>query len=305
MKVLLPVDGSQMGNEAVEFVRSLATCTPVDVTVLTIWYDPTHNTMQPWATEWKEHEANRTQKALDDANDRLKDVCSSVNLLCESGSPAYSILERAKVSEVDLIVMGAKGHSVINRVLIGSVSDTVATTAKCSVVVVRPTNERKDVTDKILLGFDQSMASREAVSELQKWNLPRDSSVDVVSIAVNPIQYGGDGIAIPLALDPQQVEKIDQAAERMASQIAEHFPQTKVTTLAADHVGQGIVAKAEKENTTLVVLGDSGQSLFGRFLMGSTSRYVLRHAKCSIWISRHHWNAQKMPSEVADAVAVK
>ncbi len=305
MKVLLPVDGSDIGNEAVEFVRSLATWTPADVTVLAIWYDPTHDKMQPWASDWKEYENNRTQKALDNANNRLQDVCSSVTLLCEAGSAAYAILERAKLSEVDLIVMGAKGHSTISRWLIGSVSDTVATNAKCSVVVVRPAVERKKATEKILLGFDQSVASREAVSELLQCELPRDSEIDVVSIVVNPTQYGGDAMVVPFTLDPEQVEKIDQAAERMASQISEHFPHTKVATSAADHVGQAIVAKAEQEKTTLVVLGDSGQGLFGHFLLGSTSKYVLRHAKCSVWISRHHWNAQKKSIEVENAVAAK
>jgi len=305
MKILLPVDGSEAADEAVKFVRSLAISNPVDVVVLTVWYDPTHNTIQPWASEWKEFESNRTEIVLKQAKGLLQDVCNSVKLLCDSGSTAYTILDHAVKSNVDLIVLGAKGHSTVSRILLGSVSDTVAAGAKCSVVVVRPTIDRKNVTDKILLGYDQSVPSREAVAELMLWKLPRDSEIDVVSVAFEPFPFIAEDMKSPMTIDPQQVQKNDEAAERMASQISEHFPQTKVVTTISDHVGNAIVAKAEKERASLVVVGDSGQGLFGRFLMGSTSRYVLRHAPCSVWISRHHWNTQSKTKGTADTVAAQ
>jgi len=303
MKILLPVDGSATANDAVKFVRSLATSNPVDVIVLTVWYDPTHNTMQPWASEWKEYERDRTETILRQANDLLQDACHSVKLISHSGSTAHTILEQAVKSDVDLIVLGAKGHSAVSRILMGSVSDAVAAGAKCSVVVVRPATDGKHVTDKVLLGYDQSVPSREAVAELMLWKLPRDSEITVVSIAFEPFPFIAEDMTSPMMIAPQQVQKIDEAAERMASQISEHFPHTTVVTTISDHIGDAIVAKAEQEKASLVVVGDSGQGLFGRFLMGSTSRYVLRHAPCSVWISRHHWNSQPQANETAATVA--
>jgi len=71
----------------------------------------------------------------------------------------------------------------------------------------------------------------------------------------------------------------------------------------SDHIGDSIVNVAEETNANLIVVGDTGHSLLSRFLLGSTSKYVLRHAPCSVWISRRHWNATPTPNEVGDAVA--
>ena len=77
MKILLPIDGSDAANEAVKFVQSLATSNLVDVVVLTVWYDPTHDTMQHWASEWKEYEGNRTQTVLQQAKESLAELSST------------------------------------------------------------------------------------------------------------------------------------------------------------------------------------------------------------------------------------
>ena len=53
------------------------------------------------------------------------------------GEVAEEVVGLAEELEVDLIVMGTRGRSVIDRVLMGSVSDSVVRHARCSVVVAR------------------------------------------------------------------------------------------------------------------------------------------------------------------------
>ncbi|WP_404309565.1 universal stress protein [Neorhodopirellula lusitana] len=304
MKILLPTDGSPHAKDAVQFVKTLAQNRDVKVVVLTVSYDAAHYSAQPWVPEWSEQEKMRTQKILDEAEVALADVCKSVTLMHGAGPTVPRILEKAQTLESDLIVMGAKGHSAIRRVLLGSVSDSVATNAKCSVVVVRSQPESEITFKKIVLGYDQSIASREAVSELVEWNMPRDREIDVVSVAMQPYVYVGEGFMdVPITVDPKQVDRLDEAAERIASQIAENFPHTKAQTPVAAHVGEALVSAAEADNADLVMIGDTGHSLLGRWLLGSTSKYVLRHAPCSVWISRHHWNSDPATEEVTDAVA--
>jgi len=59
-----------------------------------------------------------------------------------------------------------------------------------------------------------------------------------------------------------------------------------LATDGSQHAGDALVEFAKKRGSDIVVLGNSVQDRLGRFLFGSTSRYVLRHAKCSIWIAR-------------------
>jgi universal stress protein E len=54
------------------------------------------------------------------------------------GRPEYAIPEAAVRERSDLVVVGSRGLSSVARVLLGSVSEYVATHAHCSVLVVRP-----------------------------------------------------------------------------------------------------------------------------------------------------------------------
>jgi len=53
------------------------------------------------------------------------------------GRPEYAILEAARRERSDLVVVGSRGLSWVARVLLGSVSEYVATHAHCSVLVSR------------------------------------------------------------------------------------------------------------------------------------------------------------------------
>src|SRR5215204_4140195 len=53
------------------------------------------------------------------------------------GEVAKEVVDLAEELEVDLIVVGTRGRSVIGRVLMGSVSDSVVHHARCPVVVAR------------------------------------------------------------------------------------------------------------------------------------------------------------------------
>jgi nucleotide-binding universal stress UspA family protein len=53
------------------------------------------------------------------------------------GMPEDDILRKATVLPADMIVLGSQGRTAINRVALGSVAETVARTATCSVLVIR------------------------------------------------------------------------------------------------------------------------------------------------------------------------
>jgi nucleotide-binding universal stress UspA family protein len=53
------------------------------------------------------------------------------------GSPAETILKVAQKAEVDLIVVGSRGLSSVQRFLLGSVSDDVSIHARSSVLIVK------------------------------------------------------------------------------------------------------------------------------------------------------------------------
>jgi universal stress protein A len=54
------------------------------------------------------------------------------------GKPAEEILEAAKGHAVQMIVMGTNGRTGMNRLLLGSVAESVVRAAPCTVIVVKP-----------------------------------------------------------------------------------------------------------------------------------------------------------------------
>ncbi|QDS93984.1 Putative universal stress protein [Roseimaritima multifibrata] len=293
MKVLLATDGSDSSIDAAKFVRGLAERNDIDLTIMTVSYNPTEYSMQPWMPEWTDVEEKRTRSLLDSTADSLRDHVSTLKLIHKSGPTVPCILDEAADIKADLIVIGAKGHSAIHRVLLGSVSDSVASHAKCSVVVVRPSKQAETQPKQIVVGFDKSAASREAVAEMMELKWDRDSKVNVVSAVEQPrLMFAEDYVGPSLDVDPEQVDAIRETAERMASQIASAIPKTDTKIPVAEHVGSAIVEAAEEDNADLVIVGDTGHSLLGELLLGSTSKYVLRHAPCSVWISRHHYKTE-------------
>ncbi len=53
------------------------------------------------------------------------------------GKPAPEILKIIRDEGVDLVVMGYSGKSIVSKLFIGNVAEKIASTAPCSVIIVR------------------------------------------------------------------------------------------------------------------------------------------------------------------------
>jgi nucleotide-binding universal stress UspA family protein len=82
----------------------------------------------------------RTSAALDQAIKVCQQVGVQATSRMEWGDPKHTICQIAKEINCDLIVVGSHGYGVIERVLLGSVSDYVVHHAHCPVLVIRDDN---------------------------------------------------------------------------------------------------------------------------------------------------------------------
>jgi nucleotide-binding universal stress UspA family protein len=58
------------------------------------------------------------------------------------GDPGHQILRVRAQSRADLLVIGTRDHSGLERLLLGSITDALMHNAGCPVVVARPTKAR-------------------------------------------------------------------------------------------------------------------------------------------------------------------
>jgi nucleotide-binding universal stress UspA family protein len=142
---------------------------------------------------------------------------------------------------------------------------------------------------RILLAIDDSKFSEAAVETVIKQARPHDTEVRILHVVESPPllvarEMGGYDPALETALESQK-----QHAEALVAKAAELFRGRGLKVTAALEMGDPkskILDVAEEWRADLIVVGSHGRRGFERFLMGSVSDAVARHAKCSVQIVR-------------------
>ena len=225
----------------------------------------------------------RAQSVFAEIKSLLDSANASLKLVFIEGRPSQSILHYVKQANCDLLLLGAVGHSLLERML-GSVSDSVATNSHCSVLIVRPTSPSQSKSPiRLCVAYDESPASRATIEQLETVRWGVNSSIDVLGVYLMPFAYSD----IPIAIDLDQLKvSKERVVEEASKELTRLSPNVHSHVIEAGHAGDAIVDFAKTHASDIIVLGNENNDLLDRFLMGSTSRYVLRHAKCSVWICR-------------------
>ncbi len=287
MKIILALDGSPESLAAIHEIAKLPWSQPPTVTAVTALADPPHHLI---ATDGEQSLAELEREAatqnFETARQILDGCCESIESWLERRHPRQLILDAAKQQDADLIVMGARGHSAAYRVLLGSTADYVANHAKCSVLTVRnaqaPDDSMQEAREfRIVMAYDGSEAAQEGYRQLCDFRWPAGTTSVHLSMALERPKMIPDDVVYdpPLVADSEsmlsQLKRPDEIADQVHQSVRE-----------ALHIGNSIRSLAERKEANLVFVGDTGKSAVARFLLGSTSRYLLHHLSCSLWIAR-------------------
>jgi nucleotide-binding universal stress UspA family protein len=146
MKILLAVDGSPCSDAAIEEVCTRPWPAGSTVEVLTAFELPIAPSPDAWAippTYFEEMDRCVKQQAKSIVEGAIKKLKSKPNssMMIDGkfvpGSPRRVILDEAEDWGADLIIVGSHGYRAWEKFLLGSVSQSVVSHAKCSVEVVR------------------------------------------------------------------------------------------------------------------------------------------------------------------------
>lgn len=142
-RIILGIDGSRSSNMVVDILEQREWPDGTEVRVLTA-VDPQLSMAIAYHFACQDHGdgnedvLSRARRHADSVVHRLGQARILASATVEVADPKRFLVQEARKWNADCIFVGAKGHSRLERFLLGSVSAAVAARAHCTVEVVRP-----------------------------------------------------------------------------------------------------------------------------------------------------------------------
>jgi len=146
-KILVPLDGSSLGEAVIGYLEQIADPSRAELVLLQV-VAPVKPVGLVRAREAAAYRALADQRAraeryLEEVRTRLGRQRIRARLLVRSGEAAKEILDCAATQDVDLIAMSTHGRSGLRRVLFGSVAEAVLRKSPVPILLARAETGRK------------------------------------------------------------------------------------------------------------------------------------------------------------------
>ena len=305
MKILIAYDGSECAETALEDLKRAGLPGDVEALVMStadVFLPPPDDEVETTAYVPKavKHARERAQGQLEEAaaaakhaSERIQSLFPEWQVRSEAlaDSPAWALIRTADQWNPDLIVMGARGHSVFGgRLILGSISQRVLYEAKSSVRIARTSTKNANDPVRILIGVDQSSDSNAAVDAVCNRNWPNGSEAGVLAVVDTVMPINSE------SADPTAVKWLEVDDERNWDQVREIFkPAAEKLRRAGLHAevlirrgnpADEILDEADTWGADCVFVGAKGTRGIDRLLLGSVSSAVSARAHCSVEVVR-------------------
>jgi nucleotide-binding universal stress UspA family protein len=207
-KLIVAVDGSEASKNALRQSFKLAFDEKKWITAVAI--DPPYqgDLELVGVSNIKDMLKGKGRQILEEARKIAEDEKASIKTRLEEGEPFEKIVEIAEEENCELIVMGRRGLSGLERTLMGSVTAKVIGHFKGRTLVVP--EDTSIGWQNILLAYDGSKYSEEALSEAINYARSYEGSLKIVNVLYTNDEF--------IANAPDIVEKmVEKAKENLES----------------------------------------------------------------------------------------
>lgn len=139
-RILVATDGSESADKAASHAVKIAKAAGAELYVLYVIstkYAVTTRYVKGWTDKFEAGLAKRGRAAICNAEQLGKEAGIEVKPVFLKGIPDEEVLNFAEKNDIDLIVMGTKGLTGFEKLLLGSVAENVLRHSKIPVMIVR------------------------------------------------------------------------------------------------------------------------------------------------------------------------
>lgn len=300
-RILVATDGSPCAAQAQELLARFGFPAGTRIEVIAVAANPFVAAGiygDPGFARWQvnqellEAERQFLTRVVRDAMVRLSaagwDVASQVRV----GNAGHEILAAAQRLPANLILVGTRGRTGLDRLLLGSTAGTVARSALCPVLIARAL---RGELSRVVLAIDGSVHAERASELVARLPLPELAEIRVVHV-LRPYHPFAERLeALPGGREHfgSRVEAARKRQQQLATELVEVACRKLVSAgkratsvTATGDPAHEIAALAESEGADLIAVGARGVSPISGLLLGSVADRLLHHAPCSLLLAR-------------------
>ncbi|AMQ56742.1 universal stress protein [Algoriphagus sanaruensis] len=278
IRILVPYDFSESAQNALDFAIGLTKNYPkMEILVLHIIETPLSTGIgamgggldpipdfesQVFFVELMESRKAQFEKLKKDYASEPFELVTKI----EIGNIYRGISENIHKSQIDLVVMGSRGSSGLDEILIGSNTEKVVRTATCPVITIK---EKIDVSQlkKVVFASDFKESDQEVAGRFKKMQSMFDAEFYFVYINT-----------------PGNFETSRESMNRIRKFVQTHkFEHVKAEIYNSISEEEGILQFAEDIQADMIAITTHGRSGFLHLITGSIAEDVVNHSKRPVW----------------------
>jgi len=294
MKILLATDGSEHSEGAAKFLTNFKLTPKDEIFILhAVSWVPLISEWESLYVDFRGIMDEIAPRILESTANLLKSVNAKVNTSFVEDFPDKAIVNAVVKSDMDLIVMGARGLKGIGSYIVGSVTRLVAINSPKPVLIVKPAQWKKSGKLKILFATDGSAHSEALCDVLSSIPFPDDTEVTVLTVVFPVLTDIPERFALEIndrikqmvaGTREAELRDSEKIIEKTRQHLCKKFPVIMELVRFGDP-SEEILKVAETLNADIIAVGSSGMRGI-KGMLGSVSRYIMNHTACSVLIGK-------------------
>ncbi|MBU0681769.1 MAG: universal stress protein [Proteobacteria bacterium] len=276
-KILVAYDGSKSARNALAIASQMAKVSKSWIKVIAVLPDYQGDLELVGVSNIMETIEGPGRKLLAEAQNIADDGDFHILTNLEQGEPFDRIVHVAEDENCDLIVMGRKGLSPLERELMGSVTARVIGHTTRDVLVVPEGAEL--AWNNLLLATDGGEKTANATAKALDLAREYNSKLTAISVVYTNDEF--------MALAHEMIDGlVKKARERLAELVVEADKTgVKITPVVREgEFHEAITRHAVEQSAQLIIMGSLGRKGLSRMLMGSVTERTIGYAECPVLI---------------------